>query len=125
MTTITEDYCSYEVAKLLKEKGFNEPCDNYYDKKGSEKQEPQELTWNEIMYSYNEFLKAPTHQMAMKWLREVHGLIISIEFQIICPTWKWRIYIKSSNDKHTDFRHYNKYEDAVEKALKYTVENLI
>jgi hypothetical protein len=23
---ITEDYVSFEVAKLLKEKGFNEPC---------------------------------------------------------------------------------------------------
>ena len=28
---ITEDYCSYEVAKLLKEKGFNEPCRAYWD----------------------------------------------------------------------------------------------
>ena len=28
---ITEDYVSLEVAKLLKEKGFDEPCDFVYD----------------------------------------------------------------------------------------------
>lgn len=26
-----EDYCSYEVAKLLKEKGFNEECFALYN----------------------------------------------------------------------------------------------
>ena len=28
---ITEDYVSFETAKLLKEKGFNESCYTYYD----------------------------------------------------------------------------------------------
>ena len=28
---ITEDYCSYEVSKLLKEKGFNEPIWTRYE----------------------------------------------------------------------------------------------
>ena len=28
---ITEDYVSFEVAKMLKEKGFNEPCHATYD----------------------------------------------------------------------------------------------
>ena len=27
---ITEDYCSFEVAKLLKENGFDVPCNHYY-----------------------------------------------------------------------------------------------
>lgn len=26
MATIKEAYCSFEVAKLLKEKGFDDPC---------------------------------------------------------------------------------------------------
>ena len=30
MAIITEDYVSYEVAKLLKEKGFDEPCYTCY-----------------------------------------------------------------------------------------------
>lgn len=122
MATITEDYVSFEIAKLLKEKGFDEPCTSKYCTDGSFDRSFCHYKNSEINKdAYN----APTHQMAMKWLREVHGLIISIEFQIICPTWKWRIYIKSSNDKHTDFQHYDKYEEAVEAALKYSLENLI
>ena len=31
---ITEDYVSYEVAKLLKEKGFDEPCECAYSEEG-------------------------------------------------------------------------------------------
>lgn len=31
MTAITEDYCSFEVAKLLKEKGFDEACRAVYE----------------------------------------------------------------------------------------------
>ena len=125
--SITEDYCSYEVAKLLKEKGFNEPCDNYYDKEScSKEQEPQELTCDEILYLHDKFIKAPTHQMAMKWLREVHS--IAIEPMLL--SWGWfcqiekiiRDFCKEYIDE-TD--SYKTYEDAVEAALKYCLENLI
>lgn len=34
MTMIKEAYCSFEVAKLLKEKGFNEEVISYYDTDG-------------------------------------------------------------------------------------------
>jgi hypothetical protein len=33
---ITEDYCSFEVAKLLKDKRFNEPCRDFYRKENEE-----------------------------------------------------------------------------------------
>ena len=33
---IKEAYCSFEVAKLLKEKGFDEVCDLYYPKEGGD-----------------------------------------------------------------------------------------
>ena len=115
---ITEDYVSFETAKLLKEKEFHEDCKCQYGRGGS-------ISWTSCNNGNVTTFARPTLQMTMKWLREVHGLIISIEFQIICPTWKWRIYIKSSNDKHTDFQHYNKYEEAVEAAIKYCLENLI
>ena len=120
---INEDYCSYEVAKLLKEKGFDIPLNYFYNSDGR-RCYATSYNWNQTIGDFQDY-SCPTHQMVMKWLREVHGLIISIEFQITCPTWKWRIYIKSSNDKHTDFRHYNKYEDAVESAIKYSLKNLL
>lgn len=122
---ITEDFCSFEVAQLLKKKGFDELCIFKYNSEGVRMKAGVAIDeWQNSELDDDE-CSCVSHQMAMKWLREVHGLIISIEYQIICPTWKWRIYIKSSDDKHTDFQHYNKYEEAVESALKYCLENLI
>ena len=60
---IQEAYCSSEVAKLLKEKGFNEPV--------------TEL--NKLVFQDAErpILKV-THQKAMAWLREKHNIHISV-----------------------------------------------
>lgn len=124
---ITEDFVSKEIAELLKEKGFDEETRScYYLNDTSKVYLNGSVSCNYNGYGFqNICVSAPTLQMAIKWLREVCGLIISIEFQAICSTWKWRIYIKSSNKKHTDFQHYNKYEEAVETAIKYCLEHLI
>ena len=71
---ITEDYISFEPAKLLKEKGFDEKCRTYYKVfpesriaaiyHSSENRGVSEDDPNEIL--------CPTLQMAMKWLREAH-----------------------------------------------------
>jgi hypothetical protein len=121
---ITEDYCSYEVAKLLKEKGFEILTGKVYDNQN--KLDYQNVVcWQEERLPY---ISAPTHQMAMKWLREEKRTSIIIEFDLTkrgyCPyvhqldydmDWvvKWRINIPM------------KYEEAVETALKYSLENLI
>ena len=128
---MTEDYTSFEIAKLLKEKGFDESCTHVCN---IESGKILEASFYTCRYVYNSWLDkneprliaAPTLQMAMKWLREVHKLAINIEFQIDFPTWKWRIYhIEPSADKHTNFKHYDTYEEACEAAIKYCLENLI
>ena len=74
-----EDYVSFEIAKLLKEKGFDESCYQKYDDEGY-------LSFNHVGYINAEkptedfSALAPTLQMAMKWLREVHNLFIEIHF---------------------------------------------
>lgn len=128
MKTLTEDYVSYETAKLLKEKGFDIPVRTYYENDDYEIVIDNEIifgnahNWNNSSTGY---ISAPTQAMAIKWLREVCGLIISIEFQENCPTWKWIIHIKSSDKKHTNFQHYDKYEEAIEVALEYALKYLI
>ena len=124
---ITEDYVSFEIAKLLKEKGFGreilddgtyaEKCSNSYDI----------YTGNFLPHcaKHGGQVNAPTLQMAMKWLREVHHLVIDIKYQVICPTFKWRIYQVDEKRKHTDFAHYQTYEEACEAAIKYCLESLI
>ena len=130
---ITEDYVSFEVAKLLKEKGFFKDVDlsmiqnlSFQDNIGLSHN--LNKWYDSLIQDKIDFVVAPTHQMAMKWLREEKRTSIIIEFDVTkrgyCPyvhqldydmDWvvKWRINIPM------------KYEEAVEVALKYTLENLI
>ena len=122
---ITEDYCSFEVAKLLKEKGFDIPidCKNWlccmYDKN-------ENVHWG--IYDKNWYFRI-THQMAMKWLREVHNIFIQISAVLQDQPFGLH-YRPSIQDYHAYARHdnfieYVTYEEAVEAALKYSLKNLI
>ena len=123
---IKEAYCSYEVAKLLEEKGFDEPCDNYYDQSSDE---PQQLTLDEMYYSYDEFVKAPTHQMAMAWLRKKKIEIIVYPFSdTVTENIMYTVDIctPTLTRQQGHLRGvWKSYEEAVEAALKYVLENLI
>ena len=77
---ITEDHVSYKVAKLLKEKGFDEGCIMWYEDDDNliptnDDYGLQSNSWH--LSKYFE-CSAPTHQMAMKWLREIHKIDIDI-----------------------------------------------
>lgn len=135
---IKEAYCSFEVAKLLKDKGFDEKCVAYYPQHIT----PIKLTFGgRVNYNApNKFkmlppISAPTHQMAMAWLREKHHIHIDViiqgngscieyvyairDFSIIFPTRNYdSIDIKFKGRTDT-------YEEAVEASLKYSLENLI
>lgn len=121
---ITEDYCSYEVAKLLKEKGFNEKCSRWYVTN-----EPQEGV---VIKGFGEnqiYINAPTHQMAMKWLRYEKGIaIIPIISSILDNEkflWNVNITIAKTNETYTQGWAYEDYESIVDDTLKYCLENLI
>lgn len=68
---IKEDYVSFEVAKLLKEKGMAALNHCYYDKEGVI-HDVMELDAPEAVVA------AHTHQMALKWLRGIHNINIGI-----------------------------------------------
>lgn len=133
---IIEDYVSFETAKLLKEKGFDEYCKSvyhvglvcsvaslgYHDNEGygeviDEKQ-------NSDFGKYDNAISAPTLQMAMRWLREVHNIAIETEWEHL-----WYAYIKPMTSKPFEEDLYqcesSKYEEACEAAIRYCLENLI
>lgn len=127
MATITEDYVSFEIAKLLKEKGFNEPCECFYD---TEHNDISIINgWMNISNSQleeREFLcySAPTHQMAMKWLREKKTIIINVWYNGV--DWDAEYY----NDEDEDFYlitelSCSSYEDACEESIKFCIEKFI
>jgi len=117
---ITEDYVSFETAKLLKEKGFNWNTDKQYnlDKIVSEYNITDRSRYPE------RYLDAPTIQMAMKWLREVHKIFISIQ-QHIDMSYVWYSYEDGAPKGCDRESHNNTYEEACEEAIKYCLKNLI
>ena len=135
MATITEDYVSFETAKLLKEKGFkvdDETCRRWAVNKQLYEEEGH---FNESNAA-GDYIPIPTIQMAMKWLREVHGLYINIlpnpldfKHEDIQDGWGCEVTHLSNlayDDNYEFFqKKYNSYEEACEAAIKYCLENLI
>ena len=137
MATITEDYVSFETAKLLKEKGFNETCNRVYQGPNLKYTtlpisplmslgelggfHPKQLYVNnnelgDIVYT------APTLQMAMKWLREVYGLHIEPHIQTY-KNYNGNIY-NLDGELLLGFTGESP-EQACEAAIKYCLEYLI
>ena len=118
--TITEDYVPFETARLLKEKGFNEECKTYFISDNEIALIPIKRDFN----NHGIYLSAPTLQMAMKWLREVHGLFISIGNDDLDYNWQI-IDVKNRTDNldptclTESYAGYVTYEDAIEAAIKY------
>lgn len=119
---ITEDYCSFEICKLLKEKGFSAYCTSLYTKEGKQNDVGNYNGVDDDNYiSYSR----PTHSLAIKWIRENFGFnIYSRNFSDL----KFRSYIVDANG---DMEHamtetpFNSPEEATEAALLYTLQNLI
>ena len=156
---ITEDYVSFEVAKLLKEKGFKEWCrccygvavlhngeDISFDEECELKDEGRgnEIEYVEggTFYYFNcnngdedtNVWAAPTLQMAMKWLREVHNLHIEV-YRTACGYLYIISKVPTGSDLYNNGDAYDgddensgqwtTYEKACEAAIKYCLKNLI
>ena len=131
-----DDYVDFETAKLLKEKGFDIPCDNYYDSSGKTPNESvygganiETLDYNTDPFIKSGFSKfktfsAPTQSMAMKYLREVHKYLIVVGNKN--GNYLYLIKdLKANTDLGISNNEYIYYEEAVEAAIKYCLTNLI
>lgn len=145
---INEDYVSFETAKLLKEKGFPQEYDLYHSMVYNEEDYEDEYEVQRMVLQ-TRLVKAgtlssypvgipepkcycPTHQMTMKWLREVYNVHISIyPFNRELPVTDKFYYTcdiatsKLSSQKGHLRGVWKTYEEAVEAAIKYSLENLI
>lgn len=129
---ITEDYVSFETAKLLKEKGFDEECNSAYCfiHRSPEDKGEWDIYYNPMLFSETSIMR-PTLNVAMKWLREIHNLFIEIDryyfvvdrLSHIVSGFKYSIKIKRINTEYT--ADFDSYEQACDVAIKYCLENLI
>ena len=123
MYMLTEDFCSFEVAKLLKEKEFDVPCMGRYSVRSKE----FHLDCTKMCNNGGLFeCAAPTHQMAMKWLREVHNIDI-FPWKIGKGIYSCAIFNSNTGQDLSSDKDFpsEKYEQAVEAACLYALNNLI
>lgn len=122
MQNITEDYVSFNTAKLLKEKGFDEYC-GYYSSDGE--------YWGYCTYNHKgkDYISAPTLQMAIKWLRKAHEIFIRPNTSFLypiryyCEIFCYGDNLKTQQDVTTE--NFESPEEACEAAIKYCLENLV
>lgn len=136
-----EQLVSFETAKLAKEKGFDIEIYSYFwDDDGDvcEIDEKDALdsfedNWNNDT-KYSDYYSRPTQSLLQKWLRDIHN----IDVQPVC-NYHYKLgkqyylgIIFTNTDKKVDTiiiketdkfldtinRHYNSYEEALEKGLQ-------
>ena len=139
---VTEDYVSFETAKLLKEKWFDGKCHAFYRKtllnnKITDKAELhisthlsltngnlQDKLYKEIVYCV-----APTLQMAMKWLREEKGVAVIPVLSSVLDNekflWDIKIVVAKTGESYSQGWIYEKQEAACDTAIQYCLENLV
>lgn len=134
---VKEAYVSFEVAKLLNEKGFElDTCKDYWKigedgtmyfmfSIGAYTSNPND---EYAFYIPENSYPCPTHQMAMMWLREKKRIFIRIIENCTGEVFRYEIYNHTPDNNGNYYisnTYVNSYEEAVEAALKYCLENLI
>ena len=146
---VTENYVSFEIAKLLNEKGFDWCESPFYSKQDRDEWRqnnsytiPNMLYDPDLPFDSETLTMVAPHvsiQMAMKWLREVHHLFIGVEPRLSFTDYYWitaniyRVRKKNSLYHAEPVDDYScvaccdgdSFEDACEAAIKYCLEKLI
>ena len=130
-----EEICTYEVAKLAKEKGFNVPTDRYYHIYDDviEAQNSLEMTGDgcaDFCNSLNQCrCAAPTQSLLQRWLRD-NGFG-EVEVRHWSETNKyphhygWEVKDNLGVLMGYSSKMFDTYELALEDALAYSLKNLV
>lgn len=133
---IQEDYVDFEIAKLLKEKGFNCKTNTSYCWFDNTK------TWEIMLHHEAKSIKRPTIQLVVKWIYENFGIWIYVspnadfvdereETLKIISTWTAHCEEATLNKELTEnfgtlsLIQGNSPQEAYQEAIKYTLKNLI
>ena len=123
---IKERYVSLEVARLLRDKGFNEGTYGFYFKGG-------ELLFNYDRLQINSehtnlVISAPTQQVAVDWMR-TRDVLITYDLAPVGTTLMVKVYKRTQDPDFpwtegiTIIR--STLEEAINDALKYALEKLL
>lgn len=138
------DFVTFEIAKKLKEKGFDEECLAYYTSEytlynnevvlcDDKYLNMSKIDYEECLYSYNTqkdllrfIVDAPTISQVLKWLREEKNIHICIGYSDnINAMWDYEVtLLDGALYQNSDFG-YESYEQAVLVGIEYVLDNLI
>lgn len=120
---LKEAFCSFETAKLLDEAGFIPSMDcviTIYNEKGES-----------VGYDDKEtehFYQAPTHQVALSWLREngycIEPYAAAYRFGFTISKVPTGSHIANEEDCYPN-DEFETYEESVEAAIKYVIKYLM
>lgn len=122
METINHEYCvSLEVAKLLKEAGFDWKCEYAYMPSTEMGNVPFKHFHNRTNYNglQYEVYSAPTLDVAQRWLRDVKDEYVVIE--IVAPG----VYRVSILGRDCTSKSFKTYEEAQEAGIKKALEIIL
>ena len=134
---IKERYVSFEVAKLLKDKGFDEECTKTYNISNGQMYIGGE-TCNSEFTDIEEIVTAPTQSMACDWIEETFNIAIVLDLTILGYE---LVFLNGHKDPNIASSNVNQKDDApvgdnsdgswsskelaYNEALKYVLTNLI
>lgn len=136
---IKDELVTYEVAKLAREKGFNEGCLYHYSTNSElhanynyncDGVGLSDLRYdNDTLWYPNSEVVAPSQSLLQRWLREEKGYYVYPFFDNDSERWTWVCRERTGNMwiPLVDFevRHFATYEPALEDGLKYVLDNLV
>ena len=106
MVYISEDYCSEELSGMLMERGYVGATSTY-------------LGEDDIN------VKQITIQSAMKWLREVYVIDITVDPHEVGNNWIYQFHICQNKDYLFSRDIDTSYENCAEAAIKYCLKSLV
>ncbi len=129
---IEEQFVSFDTAKMLKEAGFDVPCNSNYMGNKFGWNELQRANFNASETTYSR----PTHALAARCLRETHGIHVSSEIIVypMCDSDSrkvtgtritWGYCIIPTNKRvpwKGSLNEYKSYEQALEAGLQEAIK---
>ena len=121
-----EQLISFELAKLAKQKGFNEPTVFHYTESINPLLEVGIAFLKEDTYLPNvkNSWDAPTQSLLQKWLREKHNIFVGVDFdkrEDGKPGWayyaNWQFMDKRPGGWYDENAQHDNYEDSMEIGL--------
>jgi len=126
-------HVNFETSKLLKEKGFDEPCSTSWETQYSKEPTITVSITQKYRSSTHPVgeLSAPTIAEVVMWLHEKHDVWIMVTKNHYETLVRWDFYVNSnfnndySRQHNRDLFGYYSPADAYEAAIEYTLNQLI